>query len=411
MGNSGGRDRARQAAIAETSRRNEASDANRERFRTGYDDSYAGGGDERSRLLKAIYGGIDGGGGGGAGHIRDAVSKIGNLFHGVEQPRSIDENINTLTNIGKTGGIDPKSYDRIRGSGGYDEFARTGGVSEENIRNIRSGYGDIADSITGAYTPETLENIRSRSSSPISAIYDVDRNKLERLRAIQGGYSPGHSATLARLSRGRGEAASNVARDTEIGIADLVEKSRSGARDKRSAAELALTGLTQQGKQFGVRGMSEIEFALQQAIVGNKIAGAGGGGSLGIGKWQTAINDAARRDAAARAKAALRLQGASSAAAAGRSGAAGRRASINQALALYGTQHGPTQSYIDALLGEQGISGSQGLGGVSVRNEIERGGGGFDWGKLLGAIAGGAGAYKDIRTAGRSGKKDDSTID
>ena len=61
MGNSGGRDRARQAAIAETARRNATSDANQERFRTGYDESYAGGKDERSNLLNAIYGGINGG--------------------------------------------------------------------------------------------------------------------------------------------------------------------------------------------------------------------------------------------------------------------------------------------------------------------------------------------------------------
>ena len=54
-------------------------------------------------------------GGGGAGQIRDAVSKIGNLFHGAEQPGSIDENISALTGIGKTGGIDPNYYDRIRG--------------------------------------------------------------------------------------------------------------------------------------------------------------------------------------------------------------------------------------------------------------------------------------------------------
>ena len=412
MGNSGGRDRARQAAIAETARRNATSDANQERFRTGYDESYAGGKDERSNLLNAIYGGINGGGGGGAGQIRDAVSKIGNLFHGAEQPGSIDENISALTGIGKTGGIDPNYYDRIRGSGGFEEFAETGGISEENRRNIRSGYGDIAESLTGAYTPETLANIRSRSSSPISAIYDVDRNSLKRLRSVQGGYSPGHSASLARLSRSRGEAASNVARDTEIGIADLVESSRGTARDRRSDAERAIVGATQQGRQFGISGMSQIELALQQAIVGNKIAGASGGGALGIGKWQTAIQDAARRDAAARAKAALRLQGATSSAAAGRAGAAGRRASISQALALYGAQHGPTQSYIDGLLAEQGISGSQGLGGVSVRNEIERGGGGFDWSKLIGAIAGGAGAYRSIRGKNKDAEdEEDSEID
>ena len=395
MGNSA-MDAARTAARTERKRRHDREDNIFDRFTTGYDESYSSGKNERSSIYNDIntgLAGIGGGGGGGAG-IRDAVSRIGSLYTGVNRPKSIDESIALLMGIGRSGGIDPSSYDRIRGGGGYEKFAETGGLTEENIKNIRGDYGDIAKSVTGGYAPDALANIRARSASPISAIYDADQNSINRIKAVQGGYAPGHSGSLARLSRSRGEAAGNVARNTELGINELVHNSQMQARDRQSDAERALVGITNQGKQFGISGMSTTEMALQNAIVGHKLSGSSAGGNLGLNKWRTSIADAARKDAADRAAAALRLQGATSAAGASRASRAqqeaSRRAYINQKLGLYGMQHGPTQSYIDANLQHQAIAGGHGIADVNSQYQSSQDDGGFNWKSLLSILGGAA---------------------
>lgn len=163
-------------------------------------------------------------------------------FNKIADPRAT--NTGELKGIGEhyktfrdTGGLSTENVDRMRGMGGFDEFAKTGG-----------------------YTPESLANIKSQAISPIGSYATGTREELARRNALQGGYAPGFDAANRALQR-----------DTSRAIADTSLN-----------ANVMLQDRINQGRQWGIGGIAQSEGQLAGLQSGNKLAAAAG--EAGIAK-------------------------------------------------------------------------------------------------------------------------------
>lgn len=154
---------------------------------------------------------------------------------------------------------------------GYKEFRDTGGLSAENIERMRGMGGFEEFQRTGGYTPEALANIKAQAISPIGSFATGTREELDRRRALQGGYAPGFDAANRALQR---DAARQIA-DTSL------------------AANIELQERVNQGRQWGISGLTTAEQALAGMQTGNRLAALGGETTAG-----SAISEADARNVA-----------------------------------------------------------------------------------------------------------------
>lgn len=87
------------------------------------------------------------------------------------------------------------------------------------IEMIRS----LAES--GGYSEGDKADLRARGVSPIRSVYSNAMQDLDRTRALQGGYSPNHTAATAKLTR---ELADRIAGQTTNVNADIADKVAQG---------------------------------------------------------------------------------------------------------------------------------------------------------------------------------------
>lgn len=158
--------------------------------------------------------------------------------------------ISSMADYGNTGGLSQADQDRYRGTG-YTDFANTGGLSASDIANIRA-----------------------RSTSGVPALYSNLSDDMARRASLQGGYTPGYSASSAAMSRDSARQLSDAQRNAEIGIADQVR----------------------QGKQFGIAGQAQQEASLQDLLSKNKQFGMSGATSAGLSLSDMLSQQASRND-------------------------------------------------------------------------------------------------------------------
>lgn len=207
--------------------------------------------------------------------------------------------IGQLRDFGTTGGniadISDADKARLRGGGVYDEFAQTGGLSDSD-----------------------RSNIRTRATSVIPAAYQRASDEADRIRNVQGGYGPGASALKNQLLRTSNADAADASLNAELGITDRVSQGRLAGAAGMSGTEQALqslglqrsdlisrnklagmtgagglqsslTGMRQQGKEFGVSGDAALNQAIQSMLQSGKEFGSRGLESL-FGQDQSQLN-------------------------------------------------------------------------------------------------------------------------
>lgn len=183
------------------------------------------------------------------------------------QLAAIRDDLNTLSGYGSRGTFsDPELRARILSSiSGLQETPES--LTTDVTNKIRgTGYDEFAR--TGGYSDSDISNIRDRSNSVIPSLYAQTANDMSTLAARQGGYSPGIAAALAKSRRGLGQAASESARDTELGISDRVRE----------------------GRKFGITGLRDTEMSiadLNRQIMQNRTAALGQAGDIGSGFYKT----------------------------------------------------------------------------------------------------------------------------
>lgn len=78
---------------------------------------------------------------------------------------------------------------------------------------------------SGGYSEEDKSNLRARGVSPIRSVYANAQQNLDRSKALQGGYSPGHTAATTKMAR---ELSDKIAGQTTNVNADIADKVAQG---------------------------------------------------------------------------------------------------------------------------------------------------------------------------------------
>lgn len=208
------------------------------------------------------------------------------------------------------------------GDGGFNAMGMYTPFQVSYSDPFKSYTGFEEFSQTGGYSKDDIANMRARGVSPIRAAYSNAEREVGRQRALQGGYSPNATATLAKMAREQSQGAADAMQNINAGLAEAVNKGR-------------LSGLTGMSGIEGQRldaqlkaGMFNAE-AQAQAQARNIAAG------------ESAAGRSAAASAASRADQLRALQGMTS---------------------LYGTTPGMASTFGNQLLQGVGQGGNFGLG-------------------------------------------------
>lgn len=203
--------------------------------------------------------------GGSRGRRQEASENRSREATDYEQARAEEFRRNLDTRRASYGHLDPDTVHRTL-SGNAQQLAGTGGVVPMDIDTSGRGYEGYQDfAKTGGFTPEESTAFLRRSTAPTAAIYGAARDDLSRRSALQGGYSPGFSASDARLTR---QAANAGAEASLSGNLELNRQIREGKlaglsgmeRVKAQAEEerLAKQAMTQQGLFQGQEALQKV---------------------------------------------------------------------------------------------------------------------------------------------------------
>lgn len=235
----------------------------------------------KDRLLQTTaqpgtYGGSSGGGSGGGGGAapgarQDYFSSIGPLDKTMyDSAENAFKQLDTTgaQRFADTGGLDQATMDRMRGMGGYDEFAKTGGYSEEDKGNIRA-----------------------KALSPISAFDTARRDDMSTRRSVQGGYTPGFDASSRALSRDTARNISDTSLNAEVGIKDKVNAGKQWGISGQAQSEQQVQQLKTQNMMEGQRQVDQIK----QAVASGQMMAADGKARIAEVQQQTDLAIASGR--------------------------------------------------------------------------------------------------------------------
>ena len=90
--------------------------------------------------------------------------------------------------------------------------------------NIMGRYNNMAQ--TGGYSPEDISNLRARGASPVRAAYSQAEQGIGRQRALQGGYSPNATATMAKMAREQSQAGSDAMTGVNANLAQMIQQGK-----------------------------------------------------------------------------------------------------------------------------------------------------------------------------------------
>lgn len=143
-----------------------------------------------------------------------------------------------------------EDYDSLMAN--YRGLLGSGGGSPVTSRPIQaqttpySSSPDVASALTslrglsenGGYSDADQANIRERGISPIRSVYANAMQNLQRNKTLQGGYSPGYSAALAKMTRDLSDSISSQVGNVNADLAGRIASGRmQGANAYFGAAE------------------------------------------------------------------------------------------------------------------------------------------------------------------------------
>lgn len=162
---------------------------------------------------------------------------------------NVDQDIAGFRNIGKFGAGSAEDAARLRGGGVFDEFSRTGGYSDDDKANIRA---------------------RIASNTP--AFFAGLKRNLEQQNRVQGGFNPGYTSQMSKLSRDAGRGSVDAIREGEISLQEAINSGRKWGTEGMSQSEQAIVA----NMLRGLEGASSAESQLMQAIRQGQMFGAQG---------------------------------------------------------------------------------------------------------------------------------------
>lgn len=269
----------------------------------------------------------------------------------------------TLEELSNTAGLDPTAIARFRGAGVYDEFARTGGFSEGDIRNIRA-----------------------RTASAVPAFYGGLRAEMGRAGRIGGaGGTAARNATALRLARERSKAQAEAVLAGELGLSESIREGRLAGAGGVAGTEASLQGYRGATRAGAATSLADIAAREQGMIQSGRMWG-----TAGVGDIESTIAAERNRQIEANAAAARSNAGRAASDAAYRDRM--RMMGLEGLAGLRGEEMGAQQLYGGQFL--QGAGSHYGLGNEQLSMRYNAPGNQpFDWGGLISAGVGAAGAF------------------
>ena len=142
---------------------------------------------------------------------------------------------------------DGRIIDVIQGAGAgtnKSQWLDTSGGGDGGNSNPLGGYGALGPAIAGllgfsqngGFSPQDIQNIRARAEAPIRSEYSQAQDELARQKNLSGGYAPNAPAAAAKMARDQAYATSDAETNANASIAQMI----------------------QQGKLYGLTGLSNI---------------------------------------------------------------------------------------------------------------------------------------------------------
>jgi hypothetical protein len=172
-----------------------------------------------------------------------------------------------LQDFATTGGFTPGREESIMGT--VNSLKNNGGLSDENIARIRGNGGFDEFATTGGYDPTARANIKAQALSPISSMASTTRDELDRRRALAGGYAPGFDAANRQLQRDTSRAIADTSLNANVMLQEKINQGRQWGIGGLAGAETNIGGLKQQGLQSA----GTLETNLQDLISRYRAAG------------------------------------------------------------------------------------------------------------------------------------------
>jgi hypothetical protein len=226
--------------------------------------------------VENFYNNLMGGGGVNRyalGTLQDLAGANGGIS--AENMGNIQSGISGFKGIGETGGYSPETLSRLQG-----QVAGIGGLRNldpammARFNEGLGGYSEFAN--TGGWSDPQKANYMRQATSNIPSFYGQMRNQAQQANRVQGGYAPGMNASMRNLGREQASAAQGASREAQLGLQNQVNQGR----------QFGISGLTSGGLQ-GAQAMNDAAFraqqeelnqgrGLQQDIVGNRLQGLSG---------------------------------------------------------------------------------------------------------------------------------------
>lgn len=185
--------------------------------------------------------------------------------------------------MGKEGGFDPTRLanitdvaGRLRSAesnytpsreaiAGLMGIGRTGGITDAMRGDINREYL-LETERTGGYRPGDVENIRSRANAAAPGFYQNLQENLARSRGMGNFGGPGLDRSGFKMARESAQQQGQMARDTEIDIADAIRSGRIDASKFLSQQGLNLADLQSKNQLAGYGKAGELDISKNQAI-------------------------------------------------------------------------------------------------------------------------------------------------
>jgi len=265
----------------------------------GYLDYSKGGGltdADKERMQNAInaYGSAGGGGGtGGWGGITNplagktsAYQNLNSAFANAYRPdyNEADTGFRKLTGAG--GGFDQAQLDKIYGNvDTLSDIGRTGGITDEDKANINRA-SILEQEKTGGYSEQDRALIRAKSAASSPAYFSALKDNLERQRSATGNLANAGAVDF-KLARQSAQQQGLDRMAAEQGLQDQIRAGRQQAGDFLSNQGLSLAGLRTKNQLEGAQAGGNLGLSTQQGITANQLQGLKGlqESQTGLGNW------------------------------------------------------------------------------------------------------------------------------
>jgi hypothetical protein len=264
----------------------------------GYSDFAGGGGltqEDKDRMQKAVdqYGAAAGGGGGGGGVSNPLAGRssnysgISSAYGSAYRPDYGESDTGMRKLAGAEGGFDKGKLDQIYGNvDTLTGIGKTGGITDEDKANInRESILDREK--TGGFTDQDKALIRAKSAASSPAYFGALKDNLDRQRTAMGGNLAGAGAVDFKMARqgAQQQGADRIAAEQEL--QNQVRAGKQQAGDFLSNQNMQLAGLRTSNQLAGAGAAATQGTGVQQAITGNQLQGLQGlaGSQTNLGQW------------------------------------------------------------------------------------------------------------------------------